>query len=146
MLSKVSSTFRLPSPVKVLGTCKVVRGFIAFMRSIDPGPQWLPTVLEVGRRSVVVTGDITQVDLPNGAVSGLALRHLDRDELDEVEVAGVEVDPVVDLERDLLKWRELAMRTAADLENYRKRAVREKEEARKQAACSLLEDLLPVVR
>src|SRR4029453_13864113 len=32
MLSKVSSTFRLPSPVSVLGTANATRGFIAFMR------------------------------------------------------------------------------------------------------------------
>jgi molecular chaperone GrpE len=41
--------------------------------------------------------------------------------------------------------KERYLRTVADLENYRKRAVREKEEARKQANCSLLEDLLPVL-
>ncbi|MEX0325729.1 MAG: nucleotide exchange factor GrpE [Puniceicoccaceae bacterium] len=41
--------------------------------------------------------------------------------------------------------KERYLRTVADLENYRKRAVREKEEARKQAACSLLEDLLPIL-
>ena len=32
MLSKVSSTLRLPSPVSVFGTWKATRGFIAFMR------------------------------------------------------------------------------------------------------------------
>lgn len=41
--------------------------------------------------------------------------------------------------------KERYLRTVADLENYRKRAVREKEEARKQAACSILEDLLPIL-
>ena len=41
--------------------------------------------------------------------------------------------------------KERYLRTVADLENYRKRAVREKEEARKQAASSLMEDLLPVL-
>jgi len=41
--------------------------------------------------------------------------------------------------------KERYLRTVADLENYRKRALREKEEARKQANCSLLEDLLPVI-
>ena len=41
--------------------------------------------------------------------------------------------------------KERYLRTVADLENYRKRALREKEEARKQANCSLLEDLLPVL-
>jgi molecular chaperone GrpE len=41
--------------------------------------------------------------------------------------------------------KERYLRTVADLENYRKRAVREKEEARKQATCSILEDVLPVL-
>ncbi|MGC9450597.1 MAG: nucleotide exchange factor GrpE [Oceanipulchritudo sp.] len=41
--------------------------------------------------------------------------------------------------------KERYLRTVADLENYRKRAVREKEEARRQANCGLLEDLLPVL-
>lgn len=41
--------------------------------------------------------------------------------------------------------KERYLRTVADLENYRKRAVREKEEARKQAISSLMEDLLPVL-
>lgn len=41
--------------------------------------------------------------------------------------------------------KERYLRTVADLENYRKRALREKEEARKQAASNLMEDLLPVL-
>lgn len=41
--------------------------------------------------------------------------------------------------------KERYLRTVADLENYRKRALREKEEARKQATCGLLEDLLPIM-
>lgn len=41
--------------------------------------------------------------------------------------------------------KERYLRTVADLENYRKRAIREKEEARKQATCSILEDVLPVL-
>ena len=41
--------------------------------------------------------------------------------------------------------KERYLRTIADLENYRKRAVREKEEARKQATFGLLEDILPVL-
>ena len=41
--------------------------------------------------------------------------------------------------------KERYLRTVADLENYRKRALREKEEARRQTVCGLLEDLLPVL-
>ena len=49
------------------------------------------------------------------------------------------------LEADLLKWKETAMRTAADLENYRKRMSREKAEAIKFGNQRLIEDLLPVI-
>lgn len=49
------------------------------------------------------------------------------------------------LEADLEKFRDLAMRTAADFDNYRKRATREKEEAIRYANTSLLEDLLPIL-
>jgi molecular chaperone GrpE len=41
--------------------------------------------------------------------------------------------------------KERYLRTVADLENYRKRAIREKEEARRQATYSIVEDLLPVL-
>ncbi|MBU3665121.1 MAG: nucleotide exchange factor GrpE [Chthoniobacterales bacterium] len=43
------------------------------------------------------------------------------------------------------KFRDLAMRTAADFDNYRKRAAREKEEAIRYANSSLLGDLLPLI-
>jgi molecular chaperone GrpE len=43
------------------------------------------------------------------------------------------------------KYRDLAMRTAADFDNFRKRAAREKEEAIRYANSSLLEDLLPLI-
>lgn len=57
----------------------------------------------------------------------------------------VEEDPVLVLERDMAKWRELALRTSADLDNYRKRMARDREEAVKYANQTLLEELLPVL-
>ncbi len=51
------------------------------------------------------------------------------------------VDPATETE----KFRDLALRTAADFDNYRKRAVREKDEAIRYANNSLLQDLLPVM-
>ena len=48
-------------------------------------------------------------------------------------------------EDELAKWRELAMRTAAEYDNYRKRTVKDREEFAKYANRSLLEELLPVV-
>jgi len=56
-----------------------------------------------------------------------------------------ELDPMTALEQDVMKWRELAMRTAADMENFRKRASREREESMRYANQSLLEELLPIL-
>ena len=47
-------------------------------------------------------------------------------------------------EEQIVEWRERAMRSAADLENFRKRMEREKREARCYANQLLLEELLPV--
>jgi molecular chaperone GrpE len=49
------------------------------------------------------------------------------------------------LEADLSRFRDLALRTQADFENYKKRAVREKEDAIKYANSSLLERLIPIL-
>lgn len=46
---------------------------------------------------------------------------------------------------EVTEQKERYLRTVADLENYRKRAVREKVEARRQANVGLIEDLLPVL-
>jgi molecular chaperone GrpE len=43
------------------------------------------------------------------------------------------------------KYRDLAMRTAADFDNFRKRAAREKEDSIRYANTSLLGDLLPLI-
>lgn len=56
---------------------------------------------------------------------------------------GKEAEP--SLEEELLKWRDAAMRTAAEYDNYRKRMVKEKEECAKFANQRLLEELLPVI-
>jgi molecular chaperone GrpE len=54
-------------------------------------------------------------------------------------------DPVLGLQADLDRFRDLALRSQADFENYKKRCAREKEEAIKYANSSLLERLLPIV-
>jgi molecular chaperone GrpE len=46
-------------------------------------------------------------------------------------------------ERD--RFKDLAMRSAADLDNYRKRAAREKEDAVKYANAAFLERLIPIL-
>ena len=59
-------------------------------------------------------------------------------ETQEEEAPQQEVD-------ELTKWREMALRTAAEYDNYRKRCVKEREDFTKYANRSLLEELLPVI-
>ena len=54
-------------------------------------------------------------------------------------------DDDADLEADLDRFRDLALRTQADFENYKKRSAREKEDAIKYANSSLLERLIAIV-
>lgn len=54
-------------------------------------------------------------------------------------------DPVASLQGDLDRFRDLALRTQADFENYKKRAARERDEAIKYANNSLLERLIAIV-
>jgi len=54
-------------------------------------------------------------------------------------------DPVAGLQADLDRFRDLAMRSRADFENYKKRSARDKEEAIKYANTGLLEKLVPIV-
>ncbi len=54
-------------------------------------------------------------------------------------------DPVAGLQADLDRFRDLAMRSQADFENYKRRSAREKQEAIKYANTSLLEKLVSIV-
>lgn len=67
------------------------------------------------------------------------------DENASVEESGEDIDPITALEQDVVKWRDIAMRGAAELENFRKRAAREREESMRYANQSLLEELLPIL-
>lgn len=49
------------------------------------------------------------------------------------------------LQGDLERFKDLAMRTAADFENFRKRAAREKEDAIKYANTAFFERLVPIM-
>ena len=66
-----------------------------------------------------------------------------KDEAATSEPAPAEEQP--DLATEVEKYRDAALRARAELDNYRKRVVREKEEAIRYANGSLLEDLLPVL-
>ena len=54
-------------------------------------------------------------------------------------------DPMTGLQADLDRFRDLALRSQADFENYKKRCAREKEDAVKYANSSLLERLVAIV-
>jgi molecular chaperone GrpE len=54
-------------------------------------------------------------------------------------------DPTANLQANLDRFRDLAMRSQADFENYKKRAAREKEEAVRFANSSLLERLIAII-
>lgn len=60
--------------------------------------------------------------------------------LDPVEEASAP-DPSIELD----KWKEVAARALADLDNFRKRMAREKSEAIQYANRNLLEQLLPII-
>lgn len=49
------------------------------------------------------------------------------------------------LQSDLFNQKNIALRALADLDNYRKRALKEKEDLRAWATASLVEALLPVI-
>src|SRR5690606_10602543 len=59
----------------------------------------------------------------------------------ETTESGPESDPGAEAE----KWKDVAARAQADLDNYRKRMARERAEAIQYANRSLLEQLLPVI-
>jgi molecular chaperone GrpE len=61
------------------------------------------------------------------------------------ETATVDAPELQALREDFEKFKDLYIRSQADLDNYRKRAVREKEDAIRYANLSLLERLLPVL-
>ncbi len=53
--------------------------------------------------------------------------------------------PAPSLEQELARYKDLALRSQADFDNYRKRAAREREETLRYANARLLEALFPVI-
>jgi molecular chaperone GrpE len=54
-------------------------------------------------------------------------------------------DPVAELKAEVEKWKDLALRNAAELDNFRKRSSREMQDARAYANADLLRGLLPIL-
>jgi molecular chaperone GrpE len=69
----------------------------------------------------------------------------DIDPAEEAVPAGETPETATDPASEVEKFRDLALRSRAELDNYRKRVVREKEEAIRYANSSLLESLLPIL-
>ncbi|MES2657391.1 MAG: nucleotide exchange factor GrpE [Verrucomicrobiota bacterium] len=63
----------------------------------------------------------------------------------ESDAAAAALDPWEELEADVAKWKEISMRTAAEMDNLRKRTARDREDAIRYANQRLLEELLPVI-
>ena len=61
------------------------------------------------------------------------------------EISVETLDPWEELEADVSKWKEISLRTAAEMENLRKRTTREREDAIRYANQRLLEELIPVI-
>ena len=66
-------------------------------------------------------------------------------EAENGSVDGETEDAVANLQSDLDRFRDLALRTQADFENYKKRAARERDEGIKYANRNLLERLVAIV-
>ncbi len=54
-------------------------------------------------------------------------------------------EEITDTTDEMLKWRDTALRTAAEYDNYRKRSVKDREEFSRYANRGLLEELLPII-
>lgn len=69
-------------------------------------------------------------------------------ESDEINADSSEeniLDPLEEATKEAARWKDLAARNQAELDNYRKRMAREKSDAIKFANGSLLSELLPVI-
>lgn len=55
------------------------------------------------------------------------------------------LDPVTQLEQEVARWKDLAYRSQAELDNFRKRSAREAQDTRAYANASLLISLFPIL-
>jgi len=64
---------------------------------------------------------------------------------DPAEDPAAPADPLNQALMDAAQWKEVALRTAAELDNYRKRMAREMQETARYANAGVLESLLPIL-
>lgn len=85
-----------------------------------------------------------------GIIHGMSEEESKQPDITEEEAAAAAQNaeaPAAELtpEEEIAKWRDLALRTAAEYDNYRKRSVKDREDFTKYANRGLLEELLPVI-
>ena len=71
--------------------------------------------------------------------------NLDTEEKTESAEEAAAAVQVPDPMAEVAKWKDVALRTQADLDNYRKRVAREREEDFKRTQAVMIERLLPVL-
>jgi len=64
---------------------------------------------------------------------------------DSAAEAPAPADPIATLEAEVAKWKDIALRSAAEMDNYRKRMAREMQDARSYGNVELLRSLLPIM-
>src|SRR3989440_12790622 len=79
-----------------------------------------------------------------GSAAARQMHSADAPASADVEQTDAE-DPMAGLQAGLDRFRDLALRSQADFENYKKRSAREKEQAIKYANSSLLERLVSII-
>jgi molecular chaperone GrpE len=64
---------------------------------------------------------------------------------EEAAMDEASADPTAELKAEVEKWKDLALRSAAELDNFRKRSSRDMQDARAYANADLLRGLLPIL-
>ena len=101
--------------------------------------------VDVGRVTVLVPAmqdhdQETEVVEEDAAATEEIVEENENEEASEQEAPEVPLTP----EAEAMKWKEAAIRSAADLDNYRKRMARERSEDLRFARSGLIEELLPI--
>lgn len=69
----------------------------------------------------------------------------DTEEVDEIAQPVPATDPLTEAQAEAEKWKDIALRSAAELDNFRKRTTRDIQDARSYANADLLRSLIPIM-
>lgn len=110
----------------------------------DPTPNSEDTINEENSAQESAQDTTAAPDATSGEESAAATDSGEQTEESPKELEE-ELDPWEALELEVAKWKDQAIRSAAELDNFRKRMTREKLDAVRYGNQSLLEELLPVL-